>query len=1134
MVAAAYRIHPFWFWNGRMDDAEIIRQIAEMDRQGVGGFFICARQGLTVPYLSGEWFRKVRLAVEEAARHRMEVWLYDEYPYPSGMAGGEVILEHPDARHRLLEHAVFEVQGGETCSKELPWARILSAKAVPVHPSTGERLWDEAVDVAGRIGNLQTEPVFQKAGLTAYNQKRFFTYRTAKQICWTAPPGRWEIHVFLEKELDDFKYYGSFLDPCHPGAVETFIRLTHERYAREIGEYFGTTVKGIFTDETAFLGRRPWTPQLVEHIRRTRGYDITEVLGPLFCGGTPDAARLRYDYFQGLHELLRERYHRPIHDWCERHGLQYVAEVPSMRMTTQVYSHVPGGDTAHEKLGRTLDWILEEYGPLKFRANAKMVSSLARQLGRERALIECFHSVGWSMTLQDAKWMIDRLAALGINFFNFHAFFYTLDGMRKHDAPPSQFLQNPYWRHFRKLADYTARLSEWISQGEAQAEIALLDPTTTLWTHMGNPLHAFAYIGVSDAEKERLERLKRHWSELYKALLKNRRDFDHLDPELLAEAEVRDGLIRLGRAAYRVLILPPLSNLERRAWDNIRAFVEQGGVLIANGLLPDEDLGGQGADPDEVRQVLGLNGVQNGDYWQMDGQAGGVVVGRDHVYFLQGDPDPESRALMDLLDRHAPSAVRLVIENDPRTVLMQQRLMPGGAYGVFASHQEDGALQACLVADAGLLMEKLGGTGGGHAVVCCLVDPETGEKVPLAAERNEHGWRVSLSFAPYASCWVEISLQRDSESGHLSGAGGIKEDAGVKETDSGADSRNRTEAEVGSSGEFVRPPGDSHPGNPFHSAEHAGHPASISAPLCLKWTVDAREMWELAPERDNFVRFDHFAWQVNGEAVPGTVMAKTFIDQCTDAGAVLPVDYSQVFGTPVRIRPHYPVVCMYTARFHVETLPPVCRLLLDENAISGGHGIAVNGRLLRAADFRPEEVYDHRNMVCDITPLLKAGENRLTVEVTVEHDWDGVTDALFLTGPFGVRHNARLEPVITAPDNRALLDSGPYPDYPYYAGTMTFRRTVRLDGIPKEDWFELAFLGWDPHFHDIAEVRVNGHSLGVRAWTPYLWKGKTRWLREGENLLEVLVTNTLSGLLEGKYFDYASHTLKDVRTIGMD
>lgn len=116
-------MHPFWFWNGDMEDEVVVREIKEMYTQGVGGFFLCARQGMQVPYLSAEWFRKVRVALDAAERSGMEVWLYDEYPYPSGIAGGEVTLKHPDAVHYTLEHETFQVKGGETLTAEMPWSR---------------------------------------------------------------------------------------------------------------------------------------------------------------------------------------------------------------------------------------------------------------------------------------------------------------------------------------------------------------------------------------------------------------------------------------------------------------------------------------------------------------------------------------------------------------------------------------------------------------------------------------------------------------------------------------------------------------------------------------------------------------------------------------------------------------------------------------------------------------------------------------------------------------------------------------------------------------------------------------------------------------------------------------------------
>ena len=197
-----YRLAPFWFWNGKMEPEEIVHQIREMAEKGVGGFFICARQGLEVPYLSEQWFRLVAIAIEAAQQYRLDAWLYDEYPYPSGMSGGEVILQHPEARHcQLLPHSLT-IEGPQTLSYELPWARVLSAHAVPLNTDRNALTNSEntivetqfiasmgpastvpsAIDLSPYIGSAPAQSIFQSTGLTKYTHKRFFTASLQKQL----------------------------------------------------------------------------------------------------------------------------------------------------------------------------------------------------------------------------------------------------------------------------------------------------------------------------------------------------------------------------------------------------------------------------------------------------------------------------------------------------------------------------------------------------------------------------------------------------------------------------------------------------------------------------------------------------------------------------------------------------------------------------------------------------------------------------------------------------------------------------------------------------------------------------------------------------------------------------------------
>jgi hypothetical protein len=285
--------------------------------------------------------------------------------------------------------------------------------------------------------------------------------------------------------------------------------------------------------------------------------------------------------------------------------------------------------------------------------------------------------------------------------------------------------------------------------------------------------------------------------------------------------------------------------------------------------------------------------------------------------------------------------------------------------------------------------------------------------------------------------------------------------------------------------------------------------------------------------QDNTLRFDYFQLkidtekkiQVNNQSI---VPVKTFIDQCSDIinEQSLPIEFRQSFGIPMKLAFNYPISCSYQRKFMIEKMPEKCLILMDKGAISGHYQIYINE--LRVENFHENFVYDNSNLTSDILPILKHGENILGIEVLVEHDWDGVTDAIYLLGDFGVTFNNELQPVISNALNTSSLQQGPYPSYPYYAGTLAFTRIIHLDSVPEEAYFELFFNDLDRNFHDCMDVFVNGHRLGVKAWTPYQWKGKSEILHTGENVVEVKVTNTLIGLLEGKYFDYEEHKLCEV------
>ena len=87
-----YKPVPFWSWNDALEEDELVRQINWMHENGIGGFFMHARGGLTTPYLGEKWFSCVEACLKRAKELDMEAYAYDENGWPSGFVGG-LLLE---------------------------------------------------------------------------------------------------------------------------------------------------------------------------------------------------------------------------------------------------------------------------------------------------------------------------------------------------------------------------------------------------------------------------------------------------------------------------------------------------------------------------------------------------------------------------------------------------------------------------------------------------------------------------------------------------------------------------------------------------------------------------------------------------------------------------------------------------------------------------------------------------------------------------------------------------------------------------------------------------------------------------------------------------------------------------------
>ena len=107
--SADHRAIPFWSWNDSLVMGELVRQIREMKKAGLGGYFMHARGGLQTEYMGEDWMECIKACIEEGNEQGMGSWCYDENGWPSGFANGVVTALGDRCHVRWLEMERTEI-----------------------------------------------------------------------------------------------------------------------------------------------------------------------------------------------------------------------------------------------------------------------------------------------------------------------------------------------------------------------------------------------------------------------------------------------------------------------------------------------------------------------------------------------------------------------------------------------------------------------------------------------------------------------------------------------------------------------------------------------------------------------------------------------------------------------------------------------------------------------------------------------------------------------------------------------------------------------------------------------------------------------------------------------------------------
>jgi hypothetical protein len=575
--AQEFRPMPFWHINGTLTDEGIVKQLTDSKAAGFSGVAVLPLDSTLPEYLGNDYFDRYRTILETAKKLGMNIILYDDTGFPSGTAGGIIEREYPQFLRKSLDKTEVDVSGLPFYKCVVPQGKLMAAVAMDM--TTKKR-----IDLKPFIVN--------------------------NLLSWQVPRGgNWRV-LFFNNDPASFWKKNMPLDAMDPKAMDQFMKLTYDEYAKRFSSYFTNTIKLTYFDDVGFLRReRTWTGLFNEKFKELNGYNPDLFYPALWYDIGPETQAARVAFFNTRSELLAEGYTKTITEWTNKHGLENTGHPPGNYGIQPVDMH---GDIFKffRYTSRPLADAIIDYG--HGRDGFKLISSAADLYDRPIVTTEVYgafkeNTVDVNMLYRT----IMELFARGINFAVPHGEWYE---PTKVGIPP---LVSPYSEKLGPAlpaySSYVGRSCYLLQGGRKISEIGIVYPISSLQgayyfdaldnKRAGSWAYSDAdYLKISDILTNEI-----------------RRDFTFIHPEYLAtdKYQITAGNLHLNNKEnyqdYKTIIIPGGSVIALNTLQKIKKFYDEGGKVIATTLLPSQSIK---VEEDEkvkaiVSEMFGKDAVNN-------------------------------------------------------------------------------------------------------------------------------------------------------------------------------------------------------------------------------------------------------------------------------------------------------------------------------------------------------------------------------------------------------------------------------------------------------------------------------------------------------------------------------------------
>lgn len=577
------RVFSLSMLSGSMDDDIIIPFLDGLVEAGYQGVCPHPRNGLKVPYPSRLYWQKLSRMIELAQARGLEIWHYDEFPYPSGQLAGIMTEDHPHMAAQMLVFEPIEITPNKEGYIDIGRGSLL---ALIRYKETAKSTFSDIQDVTADTGMLLDSWVCTEAnnlGYTATNRlhredhERAFPKRASRYYVPETPLKNNEKLLAIRSEVTAYESYQGLRKPdlTRPEVTEYFANHIYTKLS-EVDKNHHLINTPIFQDEVTFYSSFPWNDIIEKNLRSLWGQDFGANLWKL---SNPDISGWEFARFQYRNlcaELLEHNWYIKIKDCCHENDLRMTGHLPGeesisghaqiMGNAFKNLSHfdIPGYDIISSTLPDDID--------RSHATGIKLVQSVAWIEGRKPTMAETFGANGFHQDLQRNRTVLSWLATHDIQQICDHATFSDSRSVVKYDAPPIHNRFNPMHKGAPDLWNWHHWFCDLMDHYQ-------FNPTT---------LVLFPFDALT-----RYTTMEKHWQDqitllesFFHYLCMHSLDCVFLPSHLLSEVEIAKNGFTFRGHRYENFVVPPFNSLHESTFTQLEKLQNTSGF---SWILPERE-----------------------------------------------------------------------------------------------------------------------------------------------------------------------------------------------------------------------------------------------------------------------------------------------------------------------------------------------------------------------------------------------------------------------------------------------------------------------------------------------------------------------------------------------------------------